>query len=373
MKSDDFLRQNSSNMHAAAYVNEVTAASVIYRIDALSLNHQALIKDGDLNEDTEPALSDRSATNALIRDQGAVIGIAQANSISKWHLSSDNELQSVKHDTQAHVAAEASHTTTVSTITTFMSNEQQTAINHVQSVDVESIAELTSNEVNFLSENGISLSEMAPIENAQVPTNVPASNAVQDTSHIDSDRNSIESYETEAVENIQSRTLIPEFKEMLTDQGVKTNPDSSIEDPRPLFSGEAEAGSTVEIFDNDKLMGVTFADDSGKWEFVPFDDLESGKHSFTAEVGGVKSQPFIINVEIPEPQVSIKLIDLLTEYNDVLLPQITPIEEETLQLAITPEDMMWETPYDRMYEMLNTDRSVMAMASDEQLHQIHAQ
>ncbi|WP_311771835.1 Ig-like domain-containing protein, partial [Pseudomonas nitroreducens] len=54
------------------------------------------------------------------------------------------------------------------------------------------------------------------------------------------------------------------------------------DDRQPTLSGQAEAGSLVEIFDNDVKLGETRAGDDGKWTFTPAQQLDEGEHSFTA-------------------------------------------------------------------------------------------
>ncbi|WP_459584261.1 Ig-like domain-containing protein, partial [Enterobacter hormaechei] len=53
-------------------------------------------------------------------------------------------------------------------------------------------------------------------------------------------------------------------------------------DNRPTLSGTAEAGSTVEIFDNGTSLGVAVMQPDGSWSFTPQTDLGEGKHQLTA-------------------------------------------------------------------------------------------
>ncbi|MFD4841678.1 Ig-like domain-containing protein, partial [Achromobacter sp. NPDC058515] len=56
---------------------------------------------------------------------------------------------------------------------------------------------------------------------------------------------------------------------------------TTIDDPRPVVRGRAEAGSTVKLYDNGNLVGQTVADNQGNWE-VRSDTLGLGSHSLTA-------------------------------------------------------------------------------------------
>ncbi len=52
---------------------------------------------------------------------------------------------------------------------------------------------------------------------------------------------------------------------------------------RPTFTGTAEAGATVKLYDTDKttLLGSTTADGAGKWSIIPTIPLSSGTHALS--------------------------------------------------------------------------------------------
>ncbi|WP_339520631.1 Ig-like domain-containing protein, partial [Pseudomonas proteolytica] len=55
------------------------------------------------------------------------------------------------------------------------------------------------------------------------------------------------------------------------------------DDANPTFSGSAEAGSVVMIYDNGGLIGSTTADATGVWSFTPATPLFDGPHSLAAQ------------------------------------------------------------------------------------------
>ncbi|EIK62113.1 putative adhesin/hemagglutinin [Pseudomonas lactis] len=57
---------------------------------------------------------------------------------------------------------------------------------------------------------------------------------------------------------------------------------SVTDDARPTVEGTAEAGSTVSVYSNGKLLGTAKADDKGNWSFTPDADLKDGLHNLTA-------------------------------------------------------------------------------------------
>ncbi|QWT46001.1 Ig-like domain-containing protein [Azospira inquinata] len=74
-------------------------------------------------------------------------------------------------------------------------------------------------------------------------------------------------------------------------QGTVANGGQS-DDPTPSLSGTAEAGATVQVYDNGSLLGSTVATSSGTWSYTPATGLTEGAHSFTAvatDVAGNRS------------------------------------------------------------------------------------
>jgi len=62
-------------------------------------------------------------------------------------------------------------------------------------------------------------------------------------------------------------------------------------DTKPIISGNSQSSVSIEIYDNDILLGKTTSDVYGYWSFTPISDLSLGTHSFTAlaKIGDVKS------------------------------------------------------------------------------------
>ncbi|VXD01349.1 conserved hypothetical protein [Enterobacterales bacterium 8AC] len=63
-------------------------------------------------------------------------------------------------------------------------------------------------------------------------------------------------------------------------QGTLSSGDLT-DDRTPTLSGKAEAGVTVFINENGKLLGTTLADANGNWSFTPAAPLADGEHHFT--------------------------------------------------------------------------------------------
>jgi hypothetical protein len=66
------------------------------------------------------------------------------------------------------------------------------------------------------------------------------------------------------------------------------------DDATPTFAGEAEAGSTISIYDGGVLIGTAIADPAGTWSFTPDEPLTEGSHSLTftaTDTEGLESAP----------------------------------------------------------------------------------
>lgn len=77
---------------------------------------------------------------------------------------------------------------------------------------------------------------------------------------------------------------------------------STTDDTQPTFSGTAEAGGTINVYDNGALIGTAQVNDDLTWTFTPEAPLSGGAHSITVTVtdkaGNVSAStpPFTLNV-----------------------------------------------------------------------------
>ncbi|UJQ26016.1 Ig-like domain-containing protein (plasmid) [Pantoea agglomerans] len=85
-----------------------------------------------------------------------------------------------------------------------------------------------------------------------------------------------------------------------------------IDDPAPTFTGKAEKGSLVTLYDNGILLATVTADAQGKWSYTPTTNLLEGTHGITATAtdaaGNVSeissSWDFIIDITAPNVGIS---------------------------------------------------------------------
>ncbi|PIF78337.1 hypothetical protein CLU95_5522 [Variovorax sp. 54] len=115
-----------------------------------------------------------------------------------------------------------------------------------------------------------------------------------------------------------------------SDAGGKTgalNNGDITDDNKPTFNGKAEPGSTVNVYDNGKLLGTAPVGPDGNWSFTPGTPLPDGAHSFTTEVidpagnGSGKSDPLNVTVNTEDLLVS---IDTLVDDQGAIKGTIVP-------------------------------------------------
>ncbi|MDF3868597.1 Ig-like domain-containing protein, partial [Pseudomonas denitrificans (nom. rej.)] len=78
----------------------------------------------------------------------------------------------------------------------------------------------------------------------------------------------------------------PVIESVYADEGYDTGiikSGSETEDPTPIVSGRAEAGSTVVLKDNGTAIGTAIADKNGKWSITLTTEMAVGDHKLTAE------------------------------------------------------------------------------------------
>ncbi|MFC6339789.1 hypothetical protein GIR22_15720 [Pseudomonas sp. CCM 7891] len=133
-----------------------------------------------------------------------------------------------------------------------------------------------------------------------------------------------------------------------------------IDDPRPVFSGHGEPDATIFIYDNYGYAGAALVDDQGNWTFQPskYDALNPGEHVFTAVADGVRSEPFVLQVEAATQAIQMatnegesdlpSLFDLLQTGSDLFAEEtdITPLGDAVLDLssAVFDEDLYAGSP-----------------------------
>src|SRR5260370_10941988 len=77
-----------------------------------------------------------------------------------------------------------------------------------------------------------------------------------------------------------AQTTVPS-KAIISSVGSVTG-GGSVSVPRPVITGTADAGTTVNVYDGVRLLGTAIVNSSGAWTFTRTADLKSGAHQFAA-------------------------------------------------------------------------------------------
>ncbi|MDW8847681.1 Ig-like domain-containing protein, partial [Erwinia sp. MMLR14_017] len=97
-----------------------------------------------------------------------------------------------------------------------------------------------------------------------------------------------------------------------TVQGTITVSGGVTDDPAPTFTGTAEAGSLVTLFDGDTVLGYVHADAEGNWSYTPTTNLVDGAHSISVtstDAAGNVSAPgadwqFVLDTSTMAPEIT---------------------------------------------------------------------
>ncbi|WP_141064987.1 Ig-like domain-containing protein [Pseudomonas lactucae] len=134
-------------------------------------------------------------------------------------------------------------------------------------------------------------------------------------------------------------TRTPQIDSAFDKVGIETGPvasDSTIDDNRPVFSGQAEPDSVVFVYGPGGFMDTVPADTNGRWTFQPhdFQALEPGTHTFTVISDGLTSEPFVLHVE-----AAAHAAPLLANPAEPGLPALSDLLQITSELFTAEADL----------------------------------
>ncbi|MBK5177928.1 Ig-like domain repeat protein, partial [Budviciaceae bacterium CWB-B4] len=106
-------------------------------------------------------------------------------------------------------------------------------------------------------------------------------------------------------------------------QGPLSNGDTT-DDSTPTFSGKAEAGGTVSIYNDGNLLGTAKVGTDGTWSFTPSSPLPDGDYKFTTTVtdkaGNTGDATPVVNITINTETVEVSLDKLIDDVGDITGP-----------------------------------------------------
>ncbi|QBH94949.1 hypothetical protein EKN56_00085 [Limnobaculum zhutongyuii] len=103
-------------------------------------------------------------------------------------------------------------------------------------------------------------------------------------------------------------------------QGLLYDRDTT-DDSTPTFSGKAEVGSVVTIYNDGTAIGSVKVADNGSWTFTPSDRLPDGDYKFTTTVtdkaGNVSDASPTVNITIDTSKVPVSIDRLYDDQGDI--------------------------------------------------------
>ncbi|WP_337038173.1 Ig-like domain-containing protein, partial [Pantoea agglomerans] len=110
--------------------------------------------------------------------------------------------------------------------------------------------------------------------------------------------------------------VLPTITGMIDDvgtvQGTSTTSGGVTDDPAPTFTGKAEKGSLVTLYDGDSVLGSVRADAQGNWSYTPTTNMVDGDHSIKAvstdAAGNISAPgaewPFKLDTSTAAPEIT---------------------------------------------------------------------
>ncbi|EKB9455013.1 BapA prefix-like domain-containing protein [Salmonella enterica] len=255
-------------------------------------NNTGAIGNGQSTNDTQPTLNGTAEANSAVSifDNGVLVATVNANASGDWSWTPTVALAQGSHaysvsaaDAAGNVSA-ASQPTTILVDTIAPGAPGNLAIN-ITGSRVTGTAEAGST-VTITSDTGVVLGTATADGTGNfTATLTPAQTNGQPLLAFAQDKAGNTGI---AAGFTAPDTRVPEapiITNVVDDVGIYTGAIANgqvTNDAQPTLNGTAQAGATVNIYNNGSLLGTTTANANGNWSFTPTGNLTEGSHAFTA-------------------------------------------------------------------------------------------
>lgn len=246
-------------------------------------NNTGAIGNGQSTNDTQPTLNGTAEANSAVSifDNGVLVATVNANASGDWSWTPTVALAQGSH---AYSVSAASQPTSILVDTIAPGAPGNLAIN-ITGSRVTGTAEAGST-VTITSDTGVVLGTATADGTGNfTATLTPAQTNGQTLLAFAQDKAGNTSI---AAGFTAPDTRVPEapiITNVVDDVGIYTGAIANgqvTNDAQPTLNGTAQAGATVNIYNNGSLLGTTTANANGNWSFTPTGNLTEGSHAFTA-------------------------------------------------------------------------------------------
>ena len=295
---------NTSPSTSAGTITIDTTAPAAASEVTLSGDNQPLV-DGASTQDNTPTLSGEAepGSTVVIYDNGTEIGSVTADENGNWSFTPETALDDGEHAFTVNVTDAAGNTSPATAAGTITIDTSAPAVadNVTISANDQPLADGASTQDNMptvsgeaepgstvvIYDNGTEIGTVTADENGN--WSFTPETALDDGEHTFTvnvtDPAGNTSPSTSAGTITIDTTAPAAASEVTLSGGDQTLADgTSTKDNTPTLSGDAEAGSTVVIYDNGTEIGTVTADADGNWSFTPATALDDGEHTFTVDV-----------------------------------------------------------------------------------------
>ncbi|MFI4828947.1 Ig-like domain-containing protein [Enterobacter cloacae] len=313
--------------------------------------YQGPVVSGDTTDDNTPTLSGKAEPGSTVNiiDNGQVIGTAKVNPDGTWSYTPDQPLANGAHDLTTTVTdpsgntgPEGSHV--VITVDVVPGKVEITAVTDdtgsvTGSLSQGALTDDTRPQISGTAKAGSTVTIMDG-SNVLGTTTAGADGTWSFTPSVDLGRGD-HTFTATAKDPMGNESSSSSWTVTIdTDAPVKPTIDAALDDvgsvqgnlanggttddPTPTLSGKAEAGSTVNIYDQNGLLGEVTAKADGTWSFSPVAKLPEGEHRFhvtaTDKAGNtsVASDDFVLTLDFTAPDVSkVSITDVVDDFGSV--------------------------------------------------------
>ncbi|MFV3412142.1 Ig-like domain-containing protein [Pseudomonas sp. NY15436] len=296
---------------------------------------QGPLHDGDTTDDNRPTFSGDAEPNGkvIIYDNGEKLGEADVDADGKWEFTPTEPIKDGEHAVTTEVLDEAGNSSGQSDPLHVIVDTQEVVVTIDRLIDdvgaiqgdikLHGVTDDTRPEIQGSGKAGSTITVFdGEVELGSTVVDAKGHWSFTPSSELAEGAHSVTATATDKAGNTSTPTNAFDFSvdttapntpsiDGVTDdvgsiQGPIEN-GGKTDDSTPTLSGNAEAGSTVTVYDNGEKMGSVVADSEGKWSYTPTTPISEGQHDFTVDAAdkagntSPKSDVFSITTDYTAP------------------------------------------------------------------------